>query len=87
MIEKDEITSNAKEVSEKLNNYFVDVIENLDITPFIEETEAQTHLCDPIENIVKKCSNHSSITKIKEHVTIETFFPSQPLLISNFKII
>ena len=39
LIEKKEITSNAKEVSEKLNNYFVDVIENLDITPFIEETE------------------------------------------------
>ena len=54
LIEKDEITSNAKEVSEKLNNYFVDVIENLDITPFIEETYPQTHLCDPIEDIVKK---------------------------------
>ena len=74
MIEKDEITSNAKEVSEKLNNYFVDVIENLDITPFIEETYPQTHLCDPIEDIVKKYSNHPSITKIKEHVTIEEFF-------------
>ena len=34
LIEKDEITSYAKEVSEKLNNYFVSVIENLDINTF-----------------------------------------------------
>ena len=65
LIEKDEITSNAKEVSEKFNNYFIDVIENLDIAPIIEETVLQRDPCVPIEEIVKKYSKHASIIKIK----------------------
>ena len=64
-MEKDDIISNAKEVSEKFNNYFIDVIENLDIAPFIEETVLQKDSCVPTEEIVKKYSKHASIIKIK----------------------
>ena len=65
-----------KEVSEKLNNYFIDVIESMDIVePFIMEI----HSCDPLENIVKKkYSKHTSIVKIMENVLVDTKYSFSP---------
>ena len=44
------------------------------IEPFIEKTENEQHFCNSIEDIVKKYSQHPSILKIKQHVTITDKF-------------
>ena len=56
---------------------FIDVIENLDIEPFIEQTANDDNTLNSIKDIVKKYNQHPSILKIKQYVTIDdkfTFF-------------
>ena len=83
MIENDAVISDGKAVAETLNNYFVDVRENLDIEPFIETTDCEINVTEDynaIEETVLKFKKHPSILKIKEHVTLTTdvYFPKPP---------
>ena len=74
LLENEIITSNETEVAEKMNNFFIDVIENLDIEHFDEEPIDEMVSLDPIETIIKSYSKHPSILKIKGYVTIEETF-------------
>ena len=74
LLENEIITSNETEVAEKMNNFFIDVIENLDIEHFDEEPINEMVSLDPIETIIKSYSKHPSILKIKGCVTIEETF-------------
>ena len=67
------MTSEATDVAEKMNNFFIDVIENLDIEHFEEQT-IEINPQDSIENIVRMYSKHPSILKIKGYVTIQETF-------------
>ena len=58
-----------KEVAEKMDNFFIEVIENLDIERSAEESTNEMILQDSIENIVKLYSKHPS-----KKVTIEETF-------------
>ena len=73
LIDNDEIISNDKLVAEKMNNYFMDVIDSLDIEPFIKIDEGESN-SNSIEDIIDMYSNHPSILKIKEHITINEKF-------------
>ena len=79
------IASNETEVAEKLNNYFIDVIENLEIETFIDtnepiektnkdETGRENEVVNNIETLTSKYGQHPSILKIKEHVKITQQF-------------
>ena len=74
LIEKDKVTSNEKDVAEIINNYFVDVIENLDIEPYIKENCLTKPSNKNVESIINKYKNHPSILKIKEFVNITDKF-------------
>ena len=54
LVENEIVTSNATEVAEKMNNFFIDVIENFDIEHFAEESTNEMIPPDSIENIVKQ---------------------------------
>ena len=54
LIEKKIVVTDEREVAEKMNNSFIDVIENLDIELFIEETANDDNFFSSIEDIVKK---------------------------------
>ncbi len=69
LIDNDEIISDDKLVAEKMNNYFMDVIDSLDIEPFIKIDKSESYY-NSIENIVEKYSDHPSILKIKKHINI-----------------
>ena len=64
----------STEVAENMNNFFIDVIENLDIEHFAEESTNEMNPNVSIENIVNMYSKHPSILKIKKHVTIVDAF-------------
>ena len=53
------MTSNETEVTEKMNNFFIEVIENLDIVRSAEESTNEMIPNDSIENIVKVYSKHN----------------------------
>ena len=68
------MSSNETEGAERMNNFFIEVIDNLDIERFAEESANEMIPSDSIENIVKVYSKYPSIIKIKDYVTIvETF--------------
>ena len=76
LIEDGVLTSDANEVAEKLNNYFIEAVENLEIEQFSSEEyiepaeDADKH----IDNIIEKYKSHPSILKIKDNVKLETKF-------------
>ena len=72
-MEGDEIFSDNLEVAEKLNNFFIDTVENLDIERF-ETTEQHTELSDIIDDILEQYDHHPSILKINENVKLDGKF-------------
>ena len=74
LVEDNDITSDAKEVAEKMNNFFLQAVENLAIVPYKYETEKGNKSDDNIIKIINKFTNHPSILKIKEYVIIEEEF-------------
>ena len=73
LVENDKITSNKQEVAEKLNNFFIDSVDTLDIEHFIHEDEEMTSTIN-IDVIIKRYETHPSILKIKENVKIDNKF-------------
>ena len=83
MIEDETLISENSAVAEKLNNYFIDVIENLEIEHYNETMDNEyigsNNGRKEIETIVTKYKNHPSILKIKEHIKVtEKFTFSKP---------
>ena len=62
--------TDEQEIAEKMNNFFVDAIENLNIEPFIQ-TANDDNPCNFIEDIVEKYNQQPSIIKIKQYVSIQ----------------
>ena len=65
--------ADEQEIAEKMNNFFVDAIENFNIEPFIQ-TANDDNPCNFIEDIVKKYNQHPNIIKIKQYVSIDNKF-------------
>ena len=78
IVENDTVISEKKDVAEKLNNYFIEAVGNLDIEHFASEEDVHENLDqedeDLIDKIIKKYKSHPSILKIKENVKIENTF-------------
>ena len=67
LVENDKLISDKLKVAEKLNNFFIKAVENLEMEPYLSETKCDT----PDENIqviIDQYKNHPSIVKIKENV-------------------
>ena len=76
IVENDIVISDKIEVAEKLNNYFIEAVENLEIEHFATDDDGLGNLeCDDvIDKIISKYKSHPSILKIKENVNIEDKF-------------
>ena len=78
LIENGSIISDKKAVAEKLNNYFIEAIENLDIEHFNEnicnENGESNKEKNQIDIIISKYENHPSILKIKENINATNKF-------------
>ena len=67
------IYSKNEEVAEKLNNFFIDVVQSLEIEPFVSR-EANDVFDGNIDEIIKQYEPHPSIQNIKGNITLgETF--------------
>ena len=73
LVEKDEITSNDKEIAEKLNIFFTEAVKNLEINPYIDcgqnngivVNKDDSNDIDSIDKIILEYNKHPSILKIK----------------------
>ena len=73
LIKDNDIISDDGEVAKEFNDYFSNMVKNLDIAGFETDYCSNPEL-DSIFNIIQKFKNHPSIRKIKENVKVETKF-------------
>ena len=73
IVEKETITSEDSEIAEKLNNFFIEAVESLEIECFAPDLDDNIHTTN-IDEIINRYARHSSILKIKENVKMEEKF-------------
>ena len=73
ILDKCEIITDDAEVAEKLNNFFIEAVESLDIETFTSSTISDVYT-DNIEKNRNQYQLHPSILKIKENVTSKEKF-------------
>ena len=64
LVENDEIISNNDEIAETLNNFFINVIRNLNIPQYEDPTTDADNIVDPVFKAIEKFKTHSSIKLI-----------------------
>ena len=79
LIENEQVISETNLLADKLNNYFLDVIESLDIESHssilnTEPKENDIINLNQLDKIIPRYKNHPSIPKIKENVKIQEKF-------------
>ena len=67
LVENDKLISDKLEVAEKLNNFFIEAVENLEIESYLPEITRDIP-DENIQEIIDQYKNHPSILKIKENV-------------------
>ena len=67
LVENEETVSDNKEISETLNNFFAEVLTNLNLPQYHDPTVNVNDIEDPVARTVEKYKNHPSIRLIKEN--------------------
>ena len=67
LVENEETVSDNKEISETLNNFFSEVVTNLNLPQYHDPTVNVDDIEDPVARTVDKYKNHPSIRLIKEN--------------------
>ena len=70
LIENNKRISDDLEIAETMNNFFTNIIKNLEIEGFDTNEFSPDVKVDDISNIIQKFVNHPSIIKRKEHINI-----------------
>ena len=84
IVENDKVISDKVEVAEKLNTFFIEAVESLEIETFTPENNDSMYT-ESIEELVKKYESHPSILKIKENVILENKFKFNDMTSYDFK--
>ena len=66
IVENNVVITDNGEVAEKLNNFFIEAVDNLEIEAFITSAYCNTCFGD-IDQIIRKYESHPSILKITEN--------------------
>ena len=82
IVENDKIISSSEKVAERLNNFFIEAVENLEIESFAPNTDNNIH---SIDEIIKNYERHPSILEIKKNVNTENKFLFTNTTANNFK--
>ena len=81
LVENNKTISDKEEVAEKLNNFFIEAVDNLEIEPYAPENMIYNYSenmdassSKTLQDIIKKYESHPSIIKINENVKKENIF-------------
>ena len=69
LIENDKIVSKDDEVAQTFNEFFANVVQNLNLKPPADLIQNADHIDDPIFKAIHKYELHPSVIKIKEKMT------------------
>ena len=84
IVENNITTSDKREVAEKLNTFFSESVDNLDIEPYLPEN-INNPSTESVQEIICKYENHPSITKIKENIKDENTFAFKDTTSEDFR--
>ena len=73
LIENNQIISDNKKCAEVMNNFFSDVVKELDIDRGLH-TESMSDTCDPTIKAIMKYKNHPSILRINDKMEADSSF-------------
>ena len=73
LIDNNVVISDPNCVAEKLNNFFIDAVDNLNIEHFLPKNNEDT-INKNTGNITGSYISHPSILKIKEHINVKNMF-------------
>ena len=60
LVEKDTVISKENEVAEKMNNYFIDAVDNLGVVPYLDENDNNINYRNKIDSFkICKSSEYS----------------------------
>ena len=76
IVENGETISDKKRVAEKLNNFFIEAVDKLDIKPYLIHNN---RVSKNTQDIIDKYENHPSIKMIKENIKDENKFSFQDI--------
>ena len=70
MVEKEEVLQNNSKIDKKVNEFFKNVVFNLDVSEnsFIISEEYK-NISDPVQRAIVKFESHPSISLIKDKIT------------------
>ena len=86
LLESNEIITNPATCAETFNEFFIDVIKNLDIDRTLH-TDTTIDNNDTVENTIKKFKNHPSVLRILEEGHVEKHFSFDPISESDIRIV
>ena len=66
--------SEDEKIADTFNNFFSNIIKNLNISINSEVLEDVSMIQDPIIAAIEKYKRHPSILKIKKHIRVENYF-------------
>ena len=84
IVKKEVIITDKKQEAEKLNNFFIEAVESLEIEQYAPDTQEGVYLKN-IDGIVKKYDSHPSILKIKENVKLKDKFLFNDMISDDLK--
>ena len=84
IVEKEVIITDKRQVAEKLNNFFIEAVESLEIEHHAPKSHEGVYLKN-IGEIVKNYESHPSILKIKENVKLKDKFLLNDMISEDLK--
>ena len=73
MVEQDLILDKNDNIAEVLNNFFLNVVSNLNIPKYHDRSVNGDHIEDPIAKLIEQYKNHTSIVTIKSKTANKYF--------------
>ena len=68
LVENGNVISNDKNIAEKFNHFFGNILETLNIKPYNEGSHNVDHIQGPVLKAILKYQYHPSIIKIKQNI-------------------
>ena len=79
LVENGNVISNDKDIAEKFNHFYGNILETLNIEPYNEGSHNVDHIQGPVLKAILKYQNHPSIIKIKQNILQTKTFSFQKI--------
>ena len=86
LIEDEELISNDIEIAERINDFFINTVTNLNIQDHFIGNDSFNDIKTNVEIAIEKFKNHPSILKIKECYELQDIFSFNDTSVSDIEL-